>query len=171
MTLGRKSGLKPFSDKRLAKFGGRAPQSTLDKPGGEKVASSPKRTSSPTDPDQATVDAVMRRSGGKCESCGDELYGRRGFEYSIHHRKRRSQGGDNRTSNLVVLCGHGTSQCHGACHSEIARARQAGLLLRSRESPQAVPMERHDGTVLLDDDGTFTVIQAITVEEPYVDPF
>lgn len=171
MTLKRNTGLNPMSAKRAAKFqkAGFMPRSTLDKPDKPKTAPKAKRPAS-TDPDKETVDAVLARDGGKCMSCGDPLCGRRGIEYSLHHRKRRSQGGDNRKSNLVSLCGHGTSGCHGFVHSEIARARQAGFLLRSTENPAEVPVEHYAGTRLLDDEGGFTVIQALR-EEPREHPF
>lgn len=159
--MNRKSPLKPkkplapMSAKKLAEFAkhGVKPASTLDKPGAKKAAVKVKRSRS-TDPDPATVDAVLGRDDWRCLGCGDPLCGRRGIEYSVHHRKRRSQGGDNRKSNLVSLCGHGTSGCHGNVHSEIARARQAGFLLRSTENPAEVPLEHAvHGTILLDDLG------------------
>ncbi len=163
-----------MSAKQRAKFaamGIKYPTSTIAPKQPKKTAARQGSRPKSTDPDKATVDAAMKRAAGKCESCGDPLCGRRGFEYSVHHRKRRSQGGDNRLSNLVVLCGHGTSGCHGACHSEVERARQAGFLLRSTENPEEVPMEHAKGTVLLDNDGGYAVIQATRIEENYVEPF
>lgn len=172
MTLERKTALAPISPKRLEAFGGRPPRSTLDKPGGPRGVSA-RRGPSPTDPDQATVDAVLARAEGKCESCGDELVGRRGIEYSIHHRKLRSQGGDNRLSNLVALCGHGTSGCHGFAHSEVAKARVAGLLVRSTEDPAQVPWDHSwRGHGLPDDGGGWSRVEAefipaVEVDEPW----
>lgn len=154
----KRTEIRKISADRLEQFGGRMPHNSLQKPGTPRNASKAKRWTD-TGPDDATVDAVLIRADGKCESCGDPLYGRRGIEYSIHHRKRRSQGGDNRLSNLAALCGHGTSGCHGACHSEIERARQAGLLLRSTERSEEVPMEHAKGTVLLDNDGNAVPVE------------
>lgn len=152
MALERSQGLRPFSAKRLAQFEalGIRPASTLDKPSKDRT-DRPRATD--TGPDKAVADAVLSRDEWHCASCGDELYGRRGIEYSLHHRKRRSQGGDNRPSNLVALCGHGTSGCHGAVHSEIARARLVGLLLRSDEDPEELAVEHAiHGRVRLTDD-------------------
>lgn len=161
MALERKAGLAPISAKRLEAFGGRAPRSTLDKPGARPSAWPARRAPSPTDPDEATVKAVLKRADGRCESCGDELVGRRGFEFSVHHRKLRSQGGDNRLSNLVALCGHGTSGCHGYAHSEVAKSRVAGFLVRRRENPAAKPVDHSWlGHVLLLDDGTWQQVEA-----------
>lgn len=114
-----------------------------------------------SDPDDETVQLVLRRDDWKCAGCGDPIVGRRGIEYSIHHRKRRSQGVDNGAANLVTLCGHGTSGCHGHAHSEIAAARLSGMLLRSTENPAEMPMEHAiHGHVLLLDDGTWQRVEA-----------
>lgn len=164
----RRTQLSQISAKRLEQFGGRMPTSSLDKPGQPKKPIAKRWTD--TGPDEATVAAVLKRADGKCESCGEELFGRRGIEYSIHHRKRRSQGGDNRLSNLVALCGHGTSGCHGACHSEIERARLAGFLILSTEDPAEIPVDLARGSSLLTDDGEAVAIQALR-EEPDEHPF
>lgn len=138
--------LAPMSDKRRAKLaaqGVKYPTSTFA-PARPKMAvprQGTRQQTKDTNPDDETVEAVLKRADGKCESCGEELYGRRGIEYSIHHRKRRSQGGDNRLSNLVALCGHGTSGCHGAAHSEVAQAQVFGFLVLSTDRPEAVPVD------------------------------
>jgi hypothetical protein len=168
MTL-RRTEIAKISSKRLAQFNGHTPRSSLDKPGQPRTQAKPKRPAD-TGPDEATVKAVLKRADGRCESCGDELHGRRGIEYSIHHRKRRSQGGDNRLSNLVALCGHGTSGCHGACHSEIAQARLAGFLILSTEDSAEIPVDLARGSSLLTNDGEAVAIPALR-EEPDGQPF
>lgn len=64
---------------------------------------------------------VRARSGGWCEAqCG------RRSEH-IHHRRRRSQGGDDNLVNLLDLC----LQCHGWIHANPAKSYELGYLLRS----------------------------------------
>lgn len=152
--MNRGKGLAPMSVKRLAEFEaqGIRPTSTF-KPKPPKKATAKRPKSS--DPDKAAVEAVLARDGGKCAGCGDWLRGQRGVDYSVHHRKLRSQGGDNRLSNLVSLCGHGTSGCHGLAHSEVAAARVSGFLMLSTENPAEVRVEHSQyGPVYLLDDGT-----------------
>jgi hypothetical protein len=55
-----------------------------------------------------------------CAICGREIDGITG---SVHHLLKRSQGGDDVPENLVPLCGHGTSGCHG----DIEARRQPAL--------------------------------------------
>lgn len=98
-----------------------------------------KRTASrpaQTGPDQATVDAVLQRDGHSCVVCGGALHGTRSVDWSIHHRLRRSQGGDNRLSNLISVCGHGTAGCHGLIHGGPDTARRAGWMLRRGDDPE-----------------------------------
>lgn len=153
MTL-RRTEISRMSAKQRAKRaadGEKHPVSTL------KCGRKPlKAKASPTNPDAALVDAVLEREGWCCGNCGGELHGRRGIEYSIHHRKRRSQGGDNRPSNLVALCGHGTSGCHGDVHRLVAAATKAGLLVPRDVDPEAVPLDHflHGHGHLLND-GSF----------------
>lgn len=99
-------------------------------------------TKRPTDtgPDQATVDACLERDSHSCVVCGGALHGRRGVDWSIHHRKLRSQGGDNRLSNLISVCGHGTAGCHGDIHAAPAKAREAGWMLRRDDDPAEMVM-------------------------------
>ena len=61
---------------------------------------------------------------GPCRVCGASAY--TGYT-SLHHLVPRSQGGDDVASNLVPLCGSGTTGCHGKIE---ARDRTAGRKLR-----------------------------------------
>ena len=150
----RRTKIKQMSDGRrvkLAELGIVYPTSTFVS---KKTPRTAKRAKD-TGPDAATVAAVMERDGGRCVGCGDPVHGQRGVGYSVHHRKLRSQGGDNRLSNLVLLDGSGTTGCHGLAHSEVAQARVSGLLLRSTEHPDQMPVEHSQhGPVYLLDDGT-----------------
>lgn len=53
----------------------------------------------------------------------------------IHHRKRRSQGGDNSPANLVPLC----VLCHDWVHRNPEQAYREGWLVRSWQDPAEVP--------------------------------
>ncbi len=92
-----------------------------------------------TGPDRTTVDAVLERDQHSCIVCGLGLCGERGLDWSIHHRKRRSQGGDNSPANLISVCGHGTAGCHGAIHATPGWARDfGGWLVKGSEDPARV---------------------------------
>jgi hypothetical protein len=72
--------------------------------------------------------AVRDRAGGMCEveachSRGDQA----------HHRRRRSQGGDDTPANLLWVC----SPCHDVIHANPAWAEACGYLIRSLFDPDA----------------------------------
>lgn len=139
MALSRNTPLQPFSAKRraqLAAAGRRAWSTFLPKPRAER--SKPKRPRD-TGPDAATVQTVVDRDGG-CVVCGGALHGTRGVDWSVHHRKRRSQGLDNSAANLVAACGHGSAGCHFEIHRSPQRARDNGWLLRGAQDPELEPV-------------------------------
>lgn len=145
----RHTQIKRMSDKRralLAEAGIRWPNTTLIVLPGTVAA----RESS--DPTPAEVAACLARDGCACARCLVLLTGRRGFDWSIHHRIRRAQGGDNRASNLLALCGNGTKGCHGKVHAAPAAARTDGLLLRSTDDPARCSLLYGGPRVLLTDD-------------------
>lgn len=164
MTL-KRAKLNVMSAKQRAKFaaaGVAFPMSTF-RPVQRGTTKAPKmsaaRAKRPADtgPDKATVDAVWKRDEGKCVPCGDPLYGRRGIEWSVSHRKLRSQGGDNRLSNLMLSCGNGISGCEGSIHAHPERAGAAGWMVRRDEDPAQVPLEHSGlGHGRLDDGGGWT---------------
>jgi hypothetical protein len=53
--------------------------------------------------------AVARLRGDECVACGRP-------PGSVHHVIPRGERGDDVTENLLLLCGSGTSGCHGAWH-------------------------------------------------------
>lgn len=147
----KRSPIAAMSAKRraaLAATGVASPSSTLlsRKPAAKRARD--------TGPDAATVSAVLERDGYQCVVCACGLLGTRGFDYSVHHRKLRSQGGDNRLSNLISVCGHGTAGCHANIHGAPAKAMEAGWIV-SREHDPAQTLMAHSlyGYVLLNDLG------------------
>lgn len=86
-----------------------------------------------TGPDQDTSYALYARAGGHCEICNVDLT--TGRSYSKHHRLPRGRGGGNGLSNLMLLCGTGTSACHGMVEKHRTAAYDKGWLVRTGHSP------------------------------------
>lgn len=55
---------------------------------------------------------------GECALC------QTGFQLQLHHKRRRSQGGDDTPENLVWLC----LACHARLHAGNLTAREIALL-------------------------------------------
>jgi len=104
--------------------------------------------------------AVYERDGMCCVRCGISVAGdpeRR----SIHHRQPRGMGGTSlpgahRLSLLVLVCGSGTTGCHGHLESRRRDAQALGWLISKFEAadPQTIPLRWADSTrttCLLDD--------------------
>jgi hypothetical protein len=88
-----------------------------------------------------------------CWMCGESMYITSG---SRHHRQRRAVGG-HRVSVLILLCGSGTTGCHGWVHANPNKARARGYIIPTWvHDPEEVPIQ--DGVTkewfLLKDDGT-----------------
>lgn len=98
---------------------------------------------------------MMNRALFRCELCGEWLHS----AMSIHHRRPRAMGGTKRadtnfTSNLLAVCGTGTSGCHGYIESHREEAIEKGWLVRQNEEPSQVPVKLSlYGFVYLDDEG------------------
>jgi hypothetical protein len=131
----------------------------------KKTSTRPRRTN--TGPSTTTRADVWGRADGRCEVCAGPLAGVVGF--SIHHRLPRRMGGSRRPelnspANLVVVCGSGTTGCHGRIEANRERAYEDGLLLRADQAPTDVPVMLADPhhpsqwprLVWLTDDGTYT---------------
>jgi hypothetical protein len=105
---------------------------------------------------ERTRSRLYERAHGCCESCGQ--YG----ATNAHHRQNRSQGGPDTLSNLLLLCGSGTTGCHGYITQSPEMAQVRGYTVRSGENPADVPVQRWDrergyaAWVLLDNDGGLT---------------
>jgi 5-methylcytosine-specific restriction protein A len=105
-------------------------------------------------PPQTRVLAYAR-ADQRCELCGVYAYGG-----SLHHRRPRGMGGDKRpetsaVSNALLLCGSGTTGCHGRIESNRNWARDEGLLVRPNDNPAEVPVVLRMGRVLLTDWGGY----------------
>lgn len=94
-----------------------------------------------TGPDFGTRLRVYERDSWCCARCGQQVRGERGVAYSLQHRKKRSAGVDNRPSNLVLLCGSGTTGCHGWVESHPTLAAvEGGWALSGYVDPATVPV-------------------------------
>jgi hypothetical protein len=95
----------------------------------------------------ALIDARDRQT---CVKCGVIIW----VGASRHHRKFKSRRGGDEVSNAVLLCGSGTTGCHGWVHANPVSARMLGLALASGEDPRLVPVKHAvHGLVWLDDAG------------------
>lgn len=115
-----------------------------------------------TGPAQSTRDLVGERDGYRCVVCGRPCPS--GSDRSIHHRRNRGTGGSrnpriNLPSNLLLVCGSGTTLCHGEITNNANRAKAlaAGWVvsLNAKVEPAAVPVVHAlYGRVFLADDGS-----------------
>lgn len=158
--MSRKSPLAAMSAKRRAQVAaaGVTPWSTFAP--GSALARKPrsKRSRRPvgSGPDEATVRLVWDRDQGCCVRCGTTLRpASRGFGWSVHHRVLRSHGVNNSPTNLILMCGSGSSDCHGLVHSRPRTYRdEGGWILRSTDQPAGMPvLYAGRGWVLLDESG------------------
>jgi hypothetical protein len=87
---------------------------------------------------------IYLRAGSRCECCG-KVAGWDGW--SRHHRQPRGMGGTKRDvhqpSNMLLLCGSGTTGCHGLVESERSWAYECGLLVRRPFEPGRVALLYH----------------------------
>ena len=112
--------------------------------------------------------AILEREGGLCLRCGTTVVwwpeddARRPVAvcpYSIHPRRPRGMGGSvdpltNHPSNGILLCGTGTTGCHGWVESHRTQALADGYLIPSSWDPRTTPVRLPSGArVLLELDG------------------
>lgn len=105
----------------------------------------------------------LERAGHRCEYCYCSVHGSLG--YSAQHRAARRMGGSRLQwlggpSNVLILCGSGTTGCHGWIEHHPADAYALGLALRTGWDPEQTPFrDIHDAWRLLLPDGTYYPIQ------------
>lgn len=95
---------------------------------------------------------VLTRDGFSCWLCGVNVG--RGV-YSLHHRQGRAGRDPHRYSNLLTLCGTGTTGCHGWVTVHPLQACDLGLSV-ARSAPwdtRLVPVVAGVQTYALDDYG------------------
>lgn len=106
---------------------------------------------------RATRELVLARDAFGCVSCGRHVGGM--TDYSVHHRIPRGMGGStderlNLPSNLILLCGSGTTGCHGWVESRRNDARTWGYLLYRLSEPSLVAVYTYLGWTMYHDDGS-----------------
>lgn len=87
-------------------------------------------------PSPETCRLVDERDQERCVRCGRSLHVTHG---SRHHRQLRRHG-DHSPANLILLCGSGTTGCHGWVHAHPALAYEMGWMLRSWQTAEAHPV-------------------------------
>ena len=119
-----------------------------------------------TGPDRNTRSLVKERDHYLCARCGISVYG---IRTSIHHRRNRGEGGSgdpaiNSPANLLLVCGTGTTGCHGWIGGNPTEAGQYGFVvsLNSDEDPADVPVKHavYGWTLLRPDGDVWPVLPA-----------
>jgi hypothetical protein len=95
--------------------------------------------------DKATSDAILEREGHCCGRCGGALWGERGLDYSIQHRRARGMGGTDRPDtnapqNGIALCGSATTGCHGYVEAHPEEAEADGYRVPQGGDPLMFPV-------------------------------
>lgn len=118
-----------------------------------------KQTLKRRDPGEAKARKLVReRSDGVCEVCGTM------WATNMHHRKNRSQGGLWEASNLLHLCGSGTTGCHGWITEHVTEAVAKGQCVRSHQDPTGTAVWTRHGWVLLDNQGGIHSAESLVAE-------
>lgn len=87
---------------------------------------------------RALRDLVAERDEYRCVYCG--RHKAPAVPFSTHHRAPRGMGGSpaaNTAANVILLCGTGTTGCHGLMESNRAWATSLGYLVPSGINPLA----------------------------------
>lgn len=101
--------------------------------------------------------ALRERAGGRCEICAEPAN-------NAHHRRNKSQGGQDRLANLMLLCGSGTTGCHGEVTEHPGWATLCGYTIQGTvdgDAPETVPVYIRGLRSLLEDDGTVVHIPEV----------
>lgn len=109
---------------------------------------------SPLSPEYRKRAVCAWREQRRCARCGKQLDG---IPASLHHRRLRSHpfAGLHEVSNLIWLCGTGTTGCHGWVHAHPSLAEEHGYIVHAWEDPRKIPIDHAIyGKCWLWDDGT-----------------
>jgi len=94
-------------------------------------------------------EGLADRQAGYCWWCGAPL----GAGFAVHHRKLRSQGGNNDEDNLVAL----HHACHNigshAVHLNVEAAKQRGFIVPSWADPAHTPLTLPGGSIVTLNEG------------------
>lgn len=169
--LTRTKGLAPgkgFGERKPMNRG--KPMARSASPAGQQAAMSRSATKAkpraPRVADEVSA-LVLARAGGRCEAGATTECRARGRSLtsvvgaSKQHRRPAQMGGSKRAethgpANLLMVCGSGTTGCHGHMESERTAALAAGWLVPQGVDPGSVPVLLWDGRrVLLDDRGGY----------------
>lgn len=83
---------------------------------------------------------VLDRADYRCEAQIPEVcIGAWDLGLVVHHRKRRSQGGNNDPINLLVLC----NQCHLHVHDQPTKSFMNGWLVKSGHDPELIAIRSY----------------------------
>ena len=97
-----------------------------------KLAARAKRNSKQLPPVGPNVrEALLERQNGCCPHCDRPM---RIEAAHVHHRLKRSQGGDNAMDNLLLV----EASHHRDIHANVARSYELGHMVRRGEDPSAV---------------------------------
>ena len=108
---------------------------------------------------------VAARSDGDCEVAIPGVC--QGRATTVHHRRKRSQGGGWGAANLLALCGSGTTGCHGWVEANPKASREWGWWIFTGDGePNTVSVFLHAHTdprwCLLDDRGSYSWVTSGT---------
>lgn len=153
----RRTGLRTYTPLKR-----RAPLAAV----GKKAVKAGKKPRRPdTGPDRSTRELVKLREDWRCCVCGKPVYDQ---QASIHHRRNRAAGGTsdpalNRPSNLLLVCGTGSTGCHGDLTDNRQRtvALDAGWIVSTNSSDEPIQVPVHHalfGLVYLDDEGGWSPV-------------
>ena len=94
------------------------------------------------------VELILKRDSiddvPSCTKCGTAIKGERGYDWAIHHRRRRDGKPDQDSAqNNVLLCGgSNVDRCHGWAHGRRSESQPEGFWLSrvSGENPLYLPL-------------------------------
>lgn len=101
---------------------------------------------------------VLSRCQGYCEKCGTGL----SDTFALHHRKLKSQGGENTIQNLIAL----HHECHNlgtdSVHLNVKIAMENGWIVPRHADPLSYTMTLANGScVTLTDDGNYDYLRKV----------